>query len=278
MTWHYLDSGPSGATMNMAIDEVLLHKMKDDDAIPILRFYRWSRPAVTIGYFQDVLNDFDLRGFEKQGWTFVRRLTGGRAVFHDQELTYSVVLPHASPAAAGGVLDSYNRLSKGLLIGLRGIGVDAQLVSSRREKGGAKRSRSRSANCFASFSWYEIQVGGKKLVGSAQRRTPYGILQQGSILLSTEGFRCFSEVLRKNARQDKTARGPVPGHRMTSIEEVLKKPVDLNQLKESILSGFRDAHGIRFAEIQLADEDERAARCLVKSRYGRSEWNLSRKQ
>jgi len=96
--WRYYDTGSSDAYTNMAMDEVLLKKMRRPDALPILRVYTWSMPSISVGYFQNVMDDFDLTLCKERGLPLVRRLTGGRAVFHDHELTYSMILPGSYPS------------------------------------------------------------------------------------------------------------------------------------------------------------------------------------
>ncbi len=271
-----MDTGASDAGFNMAVDEMLLHGMRAPHARPVLRFYAWSVPAITVGYFQDVLRDFHFDECQKRGWDVVRRLTGGRAVFHDDELTYSVILPDSAPAAAGGVLESYRSLSRGLLQGLRDIGVNAELVSFHGRRGTARGTGSGSPNCFASASWYEIKVGNRKLVGSAQRRLRYGILQQGSILISTRRFHEFHEVFRKSSDK-RTGKRPVSHPAMTSLTEVLNRPVDLDLLKLALLKGFQSTQGVRFEPRALDDEDLRGVRRFQIARYQRKEWNLYRR-
>ncbi len=272
-SWFFLDTGSHNAFFNMAVDEVLLSRMKVQNSRPVLRFYTWSRPSITIGYFQKVIDEFDLQGCEARGWDVVRRLTGGRAVFHDQELTYSILLPRSAPGAAGSVLESYRTLSGGLLAGLRLLGLDAELVSFHRGKKRHRRAGERSPHCFDSPSWYEITVGGKKLVGSAQRRMPYGILQQGSILISTAGHEEFYEVLRKSS--DKI-RGET-GERMTSIATCLEGFREIDLLKESLIRGFRQSLEIEFLQTEFTREERLQAGRLSRNRYRSREWNWYRR-
>ncbi len=276
-TWHYYDTGFSDAYTNMALDEVLLRKMLIPDAIPILRVYTWSRPSVSVGYFQNVMDDFNLTLCKERGWPLVRRLTGGRAVFHDHELTYSILLPRSYPPLPSGLLGSYRYLSQGLLLGLRELGVEPELVALKDTKRERRGSALKSPDCFDSPSWYEITIGGKKIVGSAQRRTPYGILQQGSILISIRRFREFHELFRSHP--DKMgAGGPyAEGSNMTSLEELLRNECPVGRVKQALLQGFRDAYGIHFLETRISREGQHAAHDLVTARYGRSDWNLYRK-
>ncbi|NOY53229.1 MAG: lipoate--protein ligase family protein [Deltaproteobacteria bacterium] len=268
-TWSFLDTGSHDAFFNMAVDEVLLSRMKEQDARPVLRFYTWSRPSITIGYFQKVVDEFNLRDCESRGWNVVRRLTGGRAVFHHQELTYSILLPRSAPGAGGSVLESYRMLSNGLLNGLRLLGLDVELVSFHKKRQRRQRAGGRSPNCFDSPSWYEITVGGKKLVGSAQRRMSYGILQQGSILISMAGQREFNEVLQRSTdkKRKKTGEG------MTSITDILKGFHETDLLKESLIRGFRKALGVEFLQTKLTRKEWKETGRLGRERYRSQEWN-----
>jgi lipoate-protein ligase A len=276
-TWSLIDTGPSDAYTNMAIDEVLLERMRSDEALPILRFYTWSRPAISVGYFQNVIDDFDLRLCQKRGWALVRRLTGGRAVFHDHELTYSILVPPSFTDWSGDILSSYRYFSQGLLLGLRKLGADAELVSLHGSKKSRRSEASRSPDCFASPSWYEISVDGKKIVGSAQRRMPYGILQQGSIMISTRRFQEFREVFRQSS--DKMGREEnrhgKPG--ITSLTEVLDQEIAPGQLKQAIIEGFEKAQEVRFIESGLSRNEQKKAEILISARYGNDDWNLRRK-
>lgn len=276
-TWTLIDTGPSDAYTNMALDEVFLKGLKAADAVPILRFYTWSQPSISVGYFQDVGQDFDLALCQERRWPVVRRLTGGRAVFHDHELTYSILLPLSDPGVPSGLLESYRYLSLGFLSGLRELGADAELVSRERMKSVREARALRSPDCFASLSWYEISVGGKKIAGSAQRRTPYGILQQGSILISRRRFQEYYEVLRRDLEREGGRRrgSETPG--MTSLVEILGRAIPLGRMKDAILKAFEETHQIRFVEKELGLDDRRRAHELVGARYGRNDWNFSRK-
>jgi lipoate-protein ligase A len=192
-------------------------------------------------------------------------------------LTYSILLPRTFSEAARSVLESYRYLSQGFLLGLRELGVAAEQISLQKRKKRSRPSSSKSPDCFASPSWYEISVGGKKIVGSAQRRMPYGILQQGSILISTKRFQEFREVFRRYSHRERKGEVQDHGLGMTSLTEVLKGEIPLEKVKEAILKGFTQAHRIDFEEMKLSPHDKKAARDLVRDRYGRSEWNFNRK-
>ncbi len=144
-------------------------------APPVLRFYRWARPTISLGYAQDAAAAVDAAAAERLGVDVVRRPTGGKAVVHDDELTYAVVVP--AGLLPGDVRRSYALLAEGLVSGLRALGVDARCHDGSEPPGA-------SALCFVAPSWHEITLDGRKLVGSAQCRRGGAVLQHGAIPFS----------------------------------------------------------------------------------------------
>src|SRR5216684_7091332 len=176
--WRLLTDPPATGAWNMAVDEALLDGVAAGIAPPTLRFYQWAPPCLSLGYFQpfDVV---DVAGCAALGVDVVRRPTGGRAILHDRELTYSMALPASVLGHDGGVLPSYYRLSLALQDGLQRLGVGSTLAPE--SAGGG--SPVHGPVCFDRPSAYEILLQGRKLVGSAQMRRGGGILQHGSILI-----------------------------------------------------------------------------------------------
>jgi len=176
--WRLLVDPPASGAWNMAVDEVLLDGIAAGTAPPTLRFYGWTPPCLSLGYFQpfDVV---DLDSCRALGVDIVRRPTGGRAILHDREVTYSVVLPAWVLGQDGGVLLSYHRLSLALQDGLRRLGVPATLAPA----SAAPSTAVHGPACFDRPSAHEILLNGRKLVGSAQVRRGGAILQHGSILV-----------------------------------------------------------------------------------------------
>src|SRR6202158_2414728 len=176
--WRLLVDAAAGGAWNMAVDEVLLDGVVAGAAAPTLRFYGGIPACLSLGSFQpfDVV---DLDGCRALGVDVVRRPTGGRAILHDCELTYSVALPASVLGHDGGVLPSYYRLSLALQDGLRRLGVPATLAP----KSAAGGPPVHGPVCFDHPSAHEILLRGRKLVGSAQMRRAGGILQHGSILI-----------------------------------------------------------------------------------------------
>jgi lipoyl(octanoyl) transferase len=178
--WAFIDSGEQTGAANMALDESLARDLAAGNGGPTLRLFRWKPWAISLGYNQNA-EELDARRCRAEGIDIVRRPTGGRAILHAEELTYSVVMP----AGRRSVLQVYNDISLALVRGLALYGVDVSLQKSQPDFAREYKSSS-SIPCFASSARYEIEWRGRKLVGSAQRRFngPGGdvVLQHGSIL------------------------------------------------------------------------------------------------
>lgn len=169
----YFDGALTGA-VNMQRDRDLLAAHKSGDN-PVLRLYRWQPAAVTIGYNQN-FDHFNQSVIEAGGYSLVKRPTGGRAIFHADELTYSVTGTSPGPLFGSSLHESYMKINEALVLFLQRLGLSVEV------SGGESREDMRSLVCFKSAGRHEIRVGGRKLVGSAQRRTQGVFLQHGSIL------------------------------------------------------------------------------------------------
>src|ERR1700694_4460270 len=176
--WRLLLDPPAAGGWNMAVDEVLLDGLAAVSAPPALRFYEWAPPCLSLGYFQP-FEVVDVDGCRSLGVDVVRRPTGGRAILHDRELTYSVALPLSLLGGEGGVLPSYHRLSLALERGLNRLGIPVVLAP----ENAAQPGPDHGPVCFDRPSAHEILLDGRKLVGSAQVRRATAILQHGSILI-----------------------------------------------------------------------------------------------
>ncbi len=233
--WRFIDSGLGRGADNMALDERLLGEAVRGGVLPVLRFYGWAPAAVSLGRFQDEARAVNARACRERGIDIVRRITGGRAVLHDRELTYSVIAPSDRGLFPADVLGTYKMIAGGLLAGLRDLGLDAEMVSRPEKRGAASPGEGRDAACFASPSWYEIVVRGRKIVGSAQRRVPGAFLQHGSILI---GYDPGLEA------------AVIPGggaaHAVTSIRQELGREVSLDEVKKALLLGFQTALALSF--------------------------------
>jgi lipoyl(octanoyl) transferase len=201
---------------NMAVDEALLHEAGRTGAA-FLRLYCWSPPCISFGRHEPALRRYDRDAIRRLGLDTVRRPTGGRAVWHADELTYAVAAPIST---FGSLRDSYLHIHKRLAAALRCLGAAAELASPRPPMGlGA-------GPCFASPVGGEVLVAGRKVVGSAQRREGAAFLQHGSILLDGS-----QAVLRAVGRPPD---GPIDPDAATTLHAVLERPVDFSEVAEAI--------------------------------------------
>ena len=206
--------GPASGSVNMARDATLLREhLPTDD--PVLRLYRWEPAAVTIGYNQDI-SAFDEAGIREAGLDLVRRPTGGRAILHADELTYAVIGTSPGPVFGVSLHETYMKINQALLAFLADLGVAADISA------GESREAARGLVCFHSAGRHEISVAGRKLIGSAQRRTSGVFLQHGSILAGPR-HQELPSFFRPNVN---------PGQ-----EDLAAVTTDLGQLLGSVLTG-----------------------------------------
>jgi lipoate-protein ligase A len=236
MNWRLLDSGPNIGAYNMAVDEELLARAQAGETTPTLRLYTWHPPAVSIGRFQKIGTAVDVEACRQQGIDIVRRVTGGRAVLHHNELTYSIVARTDDPLFPTNVHGTYKVIAAGLLKGLRNLGIPAEMVSRSSRYAALVKKDSKDPACFSSPSWYEILVHNRKLIGSAQRRLSGAFLQHGSILTDYDP-----------ALEAGVIRCGGSGDVVTSINRELGRAVSLTEVKQAFIKGFSEALGIVFS-------------------------------
>ena len=163
-TWRLLITPPAHGAWNMALDESILEHIGRGEFVPTLRLYAWDPPCLSLGHAQPFA-DVDLLRLREHGWEVVRRATGGRAILHTDEITYSVIAPNDEPRVAGTVLESYNRLALALLLAVKELELPVEM-----KQGRVENNSMLNPVCFEVPSTYEITVNGKKLIGSAQAR------------------------------------------------------------------------------------------------------------
>ena len=252
IAWRFLDTGWDTGTRNMACDEELARSFLGGRAgIPTVRLYRWRPWAVSLGYNQNAA-ELDAARCSAEGFDIVRRPTGGRAILHAQELTYSVTLP----AGRKTILQVYHEIGRALVHGLRLFGVHVELQRSQPDFRSSYRQPS-SIPCFTSSARYEIEWQGKKLVGSAQRRFSDGeqeaILQHGSILCGP-AHRRLADLLTIDDPSVLSQLRRDLEQKTTDLSEILGRDVDLDTLGECIRQGFEREWGVVFAPNHPQDE------------------------
>lgn len=276
MKWRFIDTGVADAAANMAIDEAVMQAHGEGEAPPTLRVYGWRPPAVSIGYFQRAADEIDVAECRRLGIDVVRRLTGGRAVLHDAELTYSIVISAADPAIPQTITASYRHFSQGLLAALAKLGVAASMSMPRAAYGQrVSKAPSGSAACFDAPSHYEIIHQGRKLVGSAQVRKNGVILQHGSILLSFNAG-LVAAVLQQPSAELRQAMAEMLAAKATSLEEILGRTVTWREAADALAAAFGPALGVELEQSELTAGELQAARELAAGKYGHDSWNMMR--
>lgn len=270
-----IDTGVGSAAYNMALDEAILLHVANGTVLPTIRFYAWDRPTVSIGYFQRVDRDVDRQRVQDRGFSLVRRMTGGRAVLHDKELTYSVIVPGDHPFAKASVVESYRQLSLGLCEGFISLGVQAEVVSLANESERTKYSTLGSAACFDSPSWYELVVAGKKIAGSAQVRAHNGLLQHGSLLLDLEPDDLFDVLLFRSDDERARVRNEFD-ERAISVRQLTCRNVTYQEAKQAFTSGFAHGLHLELVESNVTEPEIQDAMRLMQEKYASDSWTLRR--
>jgi lipoate-protein ligase A len=261
MKCRFIDTGANNAYMNMAIDEAILHYCR----IPVLRIYGWNPNAVSVGYNQD-LNEINLDRCKEFGIDVVRRITGGKAVFHDKELTYSFILPENLNLLPKEINESYRTIANALLIAFKKFGINAEIKKI--------PERIATSICFNSSNWYELLVDGKKISGSAQRRMSGKILQHGSILIDFD-YDKNSSLFSSNNFIDNIQN---LRKRITSLKNELNRTMKYNELGSALKNGFIENFGFDMADDSLREEEIILAEKLMKEKYLTDEWNYKLEQ
>jgi lipoate-protein ligase A len=252
----------------MAVDEAILETIGNGRALPTLRLYAWEPACLSLGYAQP-FSDVDPLRLKNRGWELVRRTTGGRAILHTDELTYSVSGSQDEPHLAGGVLESYRRLSAALLAALQLLGVPAEALPQPSNSG--SNGQPKEPVCFEVPSNYEITVHGKKLVGSAQARKKEGVLQHGTLPLYGDLTR-ITEVL---AFPDEVQRQKVAERllaRATNIESALQRTVTWEEAAQAFIAAFSETLDLHLEPGELSPAEVARAEELVQEKYAHPIW------
>ena len=269
--WRFLNTAFGNAFFNMATDEQLVRSVAAGASPPTLRVFGWEPPAVSFGYAQKIGKEVDMGEASRRGVDIVRRPTGGRAVLHWNELTYSVVCLTDHPILGGNISAVYRAISECLVAGLRTLGVDAHL-----EPGHAPvpspRGKDITSPCFSSTSQYEITLCGKKLVGSSQRRIGETVLQHGSLLIGPE-HKQIVDLMPAGHKQLRRMYADQLDEHTISLQEAGYVDLGYEQLVDGIRQGFEDTLGADLAEISLSDDERSGIEDLVANKYATPDWN-----
>ncbi len=239
MNWRFENTGFRSGVFNMDYDIALARALVNGTGEPTIRVYGWQPFAISLGWNQS-MDEIDYTKAIAAGIDVVRRPTGGRAILHAEELTYSVVMR----VKEKNVLVVYDDISRALVAGLQELGALVVIEKSQPHFPSLYRTTSAVA-CFSSTGRYEIKCQGKKLVGSAQRRyaTDYGeevVLQHGSIILSSS-HKQIVEFLNLLSKEQRDALCHELDEKTTDLSTVLNRTVTFQETAEAVLFGFRKA-------------------------------------
>jgi lipoate-protein ligase A len=252
--FRFIDLETHTAFENMAIDEAIMLAMKDNRVPPTLRLYRWNPSAVSIGTFQGLTDEVDVEFCKSRGIDFIRRITGGGAVYHDYngEVTYSIIIPKGHRLAPPDIIESYKILCGGIVKALEYLGIEAE---------------------FKPIN--DVNANEKKISGNAMTRRHGCVLQHGTTLLDLDVSLMFS-ILK--VPQEKISDKMIADvkERVTSIREILRKEVQIEELRKALKQGFSNALKIELIPSRLTAEEQETAKRLAQEKYSSHDWNFSR--
>jgi lipoate-protein ligase A len=266
--YRFLNTGQQATALNMAIDEAILTHYLRGEVPPTLRVFRWQRPAITLGRFQHVEREIEVEECKRRGVELVRRPTGGRAVYHRDEFTYSIVIGKREGVPTG-VVAAYAYLAQGLIAALQQLGIAAILSDGH-------VSKQPSAACFASSTQADLTAGGFKLIGSAQVWKDEGLLQQGSLPLADRSEEFFA-MLRYPSASSRAEALALYRTRTTPLRS-FAPDVTWDEVAAAFQQGFNSSLGHEFVTGTLTDSEWELARQLVAEKYSQLTWRKERVQ
>ena len=268
MNWRLLITPPETGAWNMSVDEALLLSTTSEQFLPTIRLYDWQPACLSLGYAQPI-TDVNLNHLQKQGWTLVRRPTGGRAILHREEITYSITAPQDDPLVMGSLLESYKRISQVLLRALQLMGIEARADQEYQNLSAQQR---REPICFEVPSNYEITANGKKLIGSAQARKSGGVLQHGSLPLGGD-ISVITSVLDYSSEEALvSAQKKILDH-ATTLETILGKRLTWEEAATAFTQAFLEYFQKPVKQSDLLPFEFTLAQEIYRSKYSTASWN-----
>ncbi len=260
---------PMSGSENMAVDEAILAEVSSGSQLPTLRLYAWSPFCLSLGYGQHA-SDADLGRLHQSRFDVVRRPTGGKAILHGAEMTYSLSLPISDELAQGDVVESYRRISLALLAALSYLQLMPQSEPA------AKGNSGLGPICFEVPSHYEITVEGRKLIGSAQVRRKQGILQHGTLPIEAD-VAAICDVLRYASDDERTLAKQHVHERALNLHEATgNSEIQWSHVADAYVQGFAETFDVDFIEGHLSNDEQRNALSLIESTYGDPGWTHRR--
>lgn len=241
--WFLLETSPAPAAENMALDEMLLKRVKCEFS-PIVRLYSFDPPGITIGRNQDPSRVLDMEAVQSEGLDVARRITGGGALLHAGEMTYCIVAKAGSPIFARGPREAFCLVSEALAAALGEFGIEADI----RRNISPPAKGALSVSCLSSTARWELSVRGRKIAGNAQRMIAGAFLQHGSILL-----RPGSERITRYLRDKSSGEANL----VTNVEEELGKQVSQEEFHRAMTRSFESIFGAPYERITLSLDERK---------------------
>ena len=250
--WRLLKTEDNSAFTNMAIDKAVMVSCSRGKVPPTVRFYTWKPPAISIGYFQSLNEEVDLDACKSLGVEFVRRITGGGAVFHDKELTYSIIIPESNLKVPKNILESYRRICGAVIKGLKYLWIESK---------------------YAPIN--DIIVNNKKISGSAQTRKSKTVLQHGTVLLDVDVDKMFKLLKVPNEKIKDKLIADVK-QRVTSIKHISDNNVTFNETSDAMKLGFEEEFDIELVNGILTKEEISLTNKFERECFSTTEWNYKK--
>ena len=247
--WRLLITENRTAFTNMAIDRAVLFANSEGLVPPTVRFFSWKPSAISIGYFQSLKDEVDLDFCKKYGVDYVRRITGGGAVFHEDELTYSIVIPESHKEIPKNIMDSYSRICGAVIRGLKNLGIESSY-----------------------FPINDILSNKKKISGNAQTRKLRTVLQHGTILMDVDVEKMFSLLIVPDEKiRDKIIKDVK--ERVTSIKNILNLEISFKDVSIAMKNGFEQEFNIELINGDLTEKEIEYVNKFEKEIFSSEEWN-----
>ncbi|OPX28630.1 MAG: hypothetical protein B1H08_05570 [Candidatus Omnitrophica bacterium 4484_171] len=259
-TWRIIADEPKDAYYNMAKDEALLFSYKKS-RIPVFRIYSWDSPSVSIGYRQKARDVLNIKTCRKLKIPFVRRITGGGAILHNKEITYSIICSIDDLELSRRVKESYKALNSFLINFYKGFGLNASFACDIH-----KNIKPVPVDiCFMGFEPFDIVIEGKKAGGNAQRRSKRIVFQHGSIPLEVDYAMMHS--LFKDSKRPET--------NIFCFKNIINERKNYGFLQESLKYSFAAAFNVRFKNIPMTSAENDILKDLLYSKYYKETWNFN---
>lgn len=235
--------------MNMALDSVMWNKAKINPELAILRFYTWKPSGISLGANQKPENLVEVEFCKKNNFPVVARITGGSAIFHDMEITYSFSSVNDEKFFPGP-LSSYEKICGALKLGIEKLGIKVEW----RGQSIGKEPSLTNRDCFSLSSRHDLVINGKKIIGSAQRKDRASFLQHGSLLL----------YIRKGLWEKIFLQKP-DFTKITSLSDTLSEVPDFDEIVSVLINGFEEFFHERFERFEILSQDMEEARNIAEN-------------